>query len=86
MRTELLSVHYICIGCEIILHSIQIPTEDMYGFAEMQMHSLFFSTGMTFWTQSFLEQILMQLQLDPPAELSEWDNSSWEVEITFCLW
>lgn len=48
MRTELLSVHYICIGCEIILHSIQIPTEDMYGFAEMQMHSLFFSTGMTF--------------------------------------
>lgn len=86
MRAELLCVSYICIGCEIILHLIQIPTEDMYGSAEMQIHSLFFSTRVTLWTQSFLEQILMLLQLGTPVELSEWEKGSWEVEITFHLW
>lgn len=86
MRAELLCVSYICIGCEIILHLIQIRTEDMYGSAEMQIHSLFFSTRVTLWTQSFLEQILMLLQLDTPVELSEWEKGSWEVESTFHLW
>lgn len=86
MRTEFLSVRYICIGHEIILHSVEIPTEDMYGPAELQIHFLFFSTGVTFWTQSFLEKIWMLLQLDTPAELSGGDKSSWEVGITFCLW
>lgn len=85
MRTELLSVHYICIGCEIILDSIKTPTEDTYGSAELQIQSLFIFTGMTFWTYSFLGQILMLLQLNSAAELSEWGKSSWEVGITFCL-
>ena len=47
MRAELLCVGYICIGCEIVLHLIHIPTEDECGSAEMQMHWLFFSIGVT---------------------------------------
>lgn len=86
MRAELLCVGYICIGCEIVLHLIHIPTEDECGSAEMQMHWLFFSIGVTLWTQRFPEQKMMPLQSDTPAELSEQEKSSWEVEITFCLW
>lgn len=65
MRAELLCVGYICIGFETILHLIHIPTEDMCGSAEMQMHWLFFSTGVTLWTQSFPEQISCRYNQTP---------------------